>query len=48
MGTVREVVWGEVRRARVEVTQGGEVRGYEEREGVSGPIRLRRGLEWVD
>lgn len=46
MDEVREAVWEEVRKGRVEVTQGGEVRRWEERGGIRGPIRVRRGREW--
>lgn len=43
MDPVREVVWEQVSLGRVEVTQRGEVRDLEEREGIRGPIRVRRG-----
>lgn len=46
MDPVREIVWKEVGRERVEVTQGGVVRSLEEREGLKGPIRVRRGEKW--
>jgi len=46
MDPVRDIVWGEVRKGTVEVTQGGEVRTLEEREGLKGPIRVRRGEKW--
>lgn len=49
MEPVRVVVWNEVEQGRAEVTQGGVVRGLEEREGLKGPIRVRRGKEsWRD
>jgi hypothetical protein len=43
---VREVVWEEVRRGRVEVTQGGNRREWEKRKEIKGPIRVRRGPRW--
>jgi hypothetical protein len=46
MEPVRDIVWEEVRKGRVEVTQSGEVRSLEEREGLKGPIRVRRGEKW--
>jgi len=46
MDPVRDIVWEEVKKGRVEVTQGGEVRELEEREGLKGPIRVRRGVKW--
>lgn len=48
MDEVRGVVWEEVRKGRVEVTQGGGVRTYDERGEIKGPIRVRRGADWVD
>jgi len=47
MNPVRDIVWAEVEKGRVQVTQGGEVRELEEREGLKGPIRVRRGLKWT-
>jgi hypothetical protein len=46
MDPVRDIVWEEVMKGRVEVTQGGEVRTLQEREGLKGPIRVRRGEKW--
>jgi hypothetical protein len=46
MDPVRDIVWEEVSKGRVEVTQGGEARSLEEREGLKGPIRVRRGKKW--
>jgi hypothetical protein len=46
MDPVRNIVWEEVRQGTVEVTQGGEARSLEEREGLKGPIRVRRGAKW--
>ena len=46
MDPVRDIVWEEVMKGTVEVTQGGEVRMLEEREGLKGPIRVRRGENW--
>lgn len=46
MDPVRDIVWEEVRKGTVEVTQGGEVRTLDEREGLKGPIRVRRGDKW--
>lgn len=46
MDPVRDVVWEEVRKGQVEVTQGGIVRTHEEREGLKGPIRVRKGEKW--
>jgi hypothetical protein len=46
MDPVRNIVWEEVMKGTVEVTQGGEVRTLEEREGLKGPIRVRRGEKW--
>jgi len=46
MDPVRNIVWEEVRKGTVEVTQGGEVRTLEERDGLKGPIRVRRGEKW--
>ena len=46
MDPVRDIVWEEVRTERVEVTQGGVVRSLEERQGLKGPIRVRRGPKW--
>lgn len=48
MDPVRDVVWEEVRKGKVEVTQGGVSRSLEDREGLKGPIRVRRGREWGD
>lgn len=48
MQPVRDVVWREVLEGRVEVTQGGEVREYECRNEIRGPIRVRRGKKWVE
>ncbi|ORY24664.1 hypothetical protein BCR39DRAFT_507370 [Naematelia encephala] len=48
MDQVRDVVWDQVREGRVQVTQGGVVRSLEEREGLKGPIRVRKGPEWDD
>jgi hypothetical protein len=48
MQPVREIVWGEVKKGIVEVTQGGVVRCWEERNGLKGPIRIRRGEKWED
>jgi len=48
MDEVRDIVWKEVQEGRVEVTQGGEVRKYEEREEIKGPIRVRREPKWTD
>lgn len=46
MEPTREIVWEQVRSGRVQVTQAGEVREYEDRGSIKGPIRLRRGPEW--
>jgi hypothetical protein len=46
MSFTRDVVWEQVQSGRVEVTQGGDVRLFEEREGLKGPIRVRRGQNW--
>lgn len=46
MDPVRDVVWGEVQRGKVEVTQKGEMRDYEGRKDIRGPIRVRRGPRW--
>jgi hypothetical protein len=46
MEPVRDVVWACVREGWVEVCQGGEARGWEGREGVRGPIRVRKGEKW--
>ena len=46
MGPTREVVWEQVKSGRVQVTQTGEVRDYEDRDQIKGPIRVRRGPEW--
>ena len=48
MDEVREEVWRAVERGEVEVTQRGSVRTLEEREGIKGPIRVRRGPKWKD
>ena len=48
MEFTREVVWEEVRRGAVHVTQGGEVRPYEGRGEVRGPIRVIRGERWEE
>ena len=47
MDEVREIVWEEVEAGWVEVTQRRELRRFEEREGIKGPIRVRRGPGWV-
>jgi hypothetical protein len=47
MNFTRGVVWEQVRDGRVQVTQGGEVREYEQRDLLTGPIRVRRGPEWT-
>lgn len=47
MEFTRSVVWEQVRTGRVQVTQGGEVRGYGQRDSLTGPIRIRRGPEWT-
>ncbi|WVQ65136.1 uncharacterized protein L199_003309 [Kwoniella botswanensis] len=46
MDPVREVVWEEAREGRVEVTQKGEARRYEDKGDLRGPIRVRRGEKW--
>ncbi|WWC60524.1 uncharacterized protein I303_103098 [Kwoniella dejecticola CBS 10117] len=46
MDPVREVVWDQVRRGIVEVTQKGEVREYKSRGEIRGPIRVRKGPKW--
>lgn len=46
MQPIREVVWQQVEAGRVQVTQGGEVRPYEDRETLKGPIRVRKGPKW--
>lgn len=46
MDPVRSIVWDEVKKGHVQVTQGGEVRPYEERNDLKGPIRVRRGPKW--
>jgi hypothetical protein len=48
MNFTRELVWAEVRKGRVEVTQGGEVRKWQDRNTLKGPIRVRRGEKWGD
>jgi len=48
MPSVREAVWAEAKKGIVEVTQGGEVRKWEEREELVGPIRVRRGPKWSE
>lgn len=48
MDPVREIVWEEARKGRVQVTQRGEARKYEDRNGLKGPIRVRRGPGWKD
>lgn len=48
METTREIVWQQVKEGQVEVTQGGEVRDYESRHDLKGPIRLRRGAKWTE
>jgi hypothetical protein len=48
MEPVRNIVWEEVKKGFVQVTQGGVVRVWEEREGLKGPIRVRRGEKWDD
>jgi hypothetical protein len=46
MDPVRAVVWDEVKRGTVEVTQKGEVRPWEMRNDLKGPIRVKRGSKW--
>ena len=46
MDPVRAVVWDDVKRGVVEVTQKGEVRPWEMRNDLKGPIRVKRGLKW--
>lgn len=46
MDPVRAVVWEEVKKGHVQVTQGGQVRTYNERNDLKGPIRVRRGPNW--
>ncbi|KAK8865687.1 hypothetical protein IAR55_000832 [Kwoniella newhampshirensis] len=48
MDEVREVVWEEVRDGRAVVTQRGEVREWEGRGEIRGPIRVRKGEKWDD
>jgi hypothetical protein len=43
MDPVRNIIWAESETGRVEITQGGVARSLEEREGLKGPIRVRRG-----
>lgn len=43
---VRNVIWDEVHGGRMEVTQKGIVRTLKDREGLRGPIRVRRGSKW--
>jgi hypothetical protein len=47
MEFTRTVVWEEVRKGTVQVTQGGEVRDFEDRNSLKGPIRVRRGPGWT-
>ena len=46
MDEVRRVVWDQVRSSKVQVTQKGQVREWDDRENVKGPIRVRRGEQW--
>lgn len=46
MEPTREIVWQKVKEGQVEVTQGGDVREYESRHELKGPIRVRRGPHW--
>jgi hypothetical protein len=46
MEPVRAVVWEDVNAGKVEVTQGGTVRMYDQRDEIKGPIRVRRGRGW--
>ncbi|RXK42576.1 hypothetical protein M231_00130 [Tremella mesenterica] len=45
MDSVRDVVWDEVQRGNVEVTQGGTVRTWDEKEKIKGPIRVRKPMK---
>lgn len=46
MDPVRDMVWQDVTVGKLQVTQKGEVRAYEERRGIKGPIRVKRGPKW--
>lgn len=46
MDPVRAVVWDDVECGYVQVTQKGEVRAWEMRNDLKGPIRVRRGPKW--
>lgn len=48
MPAVRDLVWACAQRGWVEVTQKGEVRAYEAREGVRGPVRVKKGPRWEE
>lgn len=46
MDPVRDFVWDQASKGYVQVTQGGIVRSFDEREHLKGPIRVRRGPRW--
>lgn len=46
MDEVRDEVWEQVRAGTVQVTQRGDVRDYEGRFDIKGPIRVKRGPNW--
>ena len=46
MDPVRDLVWGDVKVGKVQVTQKGEVREYAGRGDIRGPIRVKRGPKW--
>lgn len=46
MDEVRDEVWEQVKAGTVLVTQRGDMRDYEERFNIKGPIRVKRGPNW--
>ncbi|WWC68426.1 uncharacterized protein I206_102353 [Kwoniella pini CBS 10737] len=48
MDSVRSLIWEQVKIGNVQVTQKGEIRKYEERNEIKGPIRVKKGINWTE
>ncbi|WWC88102.1 uncharacterized protein L201_003006 [Kwoniella dendrophila CBS 6074] len=46
MDPVRQVIWEQVNLGIVNITQKGEIRNYDERFQIKGPIRIKKGENW--
>ncbi|WRT65906.1 uncharacterized protein IL334_002857 [Kwoniella shivajii] len=46
MDPVRQIVWEQVNKGNVQVTQKGEIRSFDQRNDIKGPIRVKKGEHW--